>query len=55
MPTFDFKCKDCGHVFEHWWRSMRTKVLHPKCPKCGSKKTEKQYSHTHNIIVPPWH
>jgi len=33
MPTYDYKCKECGHQFEHF-QSMTDKQLR-KCPKCG--------------------
>jgi putative FmdB family regulatory protein len=42
MPTFDFACKKCEHVFE-FTRPFGSKEL-PPCPKCGSKKTEKLLS-----------
>ena len=44
MPTFDFKCQKCSHVFEIS-RPYGSKV-HPACPQCGNKKTEK-------LISPP--
>lgn len=40
MPTFDFACTACGHVFEKTIAfGSKTK---PACVNCGSKKTEKQ-------------
>jgi putative FmdB family regulatory protein len=44
MPTFDFSCEKCGHVFEIS-RPYGSKV-HPSCPKCGNRKTKK-------LISPP--
>ncbi|MBT3292866.1 zinc ribbon domain-containing protein [Candidatus Peregrinibacteria bacterium] len=44
MPTFDFSCKDCGHVFE-FSRPFGDKVI-PPCPKCGSMNVVK-------LIAPP--
>lgn len=44
MPTFDFQCKKCDHVFE-FSRAFGSDVK-PSCPACGSKKTEK-------MIAPP--
>ena len=32
MPTYDYKCLDCGHDFEVFQR-MRAKKI-KKCPKC---------------------
>lgn len=43
MPTYDYKCKECGRVFEVFRRfSDYDKEI--KCPTCGSKKTEKIFS-----------
>ncbi|HRX15596.1 MAG TPA: zinc ribbon domain-containing protein [Spirochaetota bacterium] len=33
MPTYDYKCQDCGHVFEAF-QSMSADPLE-KCEKCG--------------------
>lgn len=44
MPTFDFRCATCDHVFE-FTRPFGSKTI-PQCPNCGKKKTEK-------LISPP--
>jgi putative FmdB family regulatory protein len=33
MPTYEYKCEKCGHLFEKM-QSMTAKSLR-KCPKCG--------------------
>ncbi len=33
MPTYDYKCSDCGHVFEEL-QSMKADPL-KDCPACG--------------------
>lgn len=33
MPTYDYKCLDCGHTFEAFQRI--TEELLTNCPKCG--------------------
>jgi putative FmdB family regulatory protein len=33
MPTYEYKCDKCGHLFEQM-QSMTSKSLR-KCPKCG--------------------
>lgn len=35
MPTYEYKCKDCGHVFERFEsiKAGNTK----KCPECGNR------------------
>ncbi len=34
MPTYDYECQSCGHVFEHF-QSMSEDPL-SECPKCGN-------------------
>jgi len=41
MPLFEYKCKDCGCVFEYLQFNKNEKV---KCKKCGSAKLEKLIS-----------
>lgn len=38
MPTYDLKCKDCGHEFPVFC-SISSKDKQ-SCPKCGSSKLE---------------
>ena len=33
MPTYEYKCEDCGYTFEKF-QSMKDKPL-KNCPKCG--------------------
>lgn len=42
MPTFDFRCPACAHVFEGTVPFGSKKF--PPCPVCKSKKTEKMLS-----------
>jgi len=39
VPTYDYKCKKCGHVFEAF-QSITQKPLR-KCPKCGKLKLQR--------------
>jgi len=32
MPTYDYECTECGHVFEHFQAMTDTPLR--KCPKC---------------------
>ncbi|MBN2589169.1 MAG: zinc ribbon domain-containing protein [Sedimentisphaerales bacterium] len=36
MPTYEYKCENCEHLFEHF-QSMTSKPLR-KCPECGKNK-----------------
>ena len=40
MPIFEYTCKKCGESFEELVRSDTVVA----CPKCGSKKVEKELS-----------
>jgi putative FmdB family regulatory protein len=33
MPTYDYKCKDCGNIFEVFQSMSAEKIK--VCPKCG--------------------
>jgi len=46
MPTYDYKCKECGKVFEF---PLRLSELNGQvnCPNCGSEKTERVFSGPH--------
>lgn len=35
MPTYDYECIECGHVFEHF-QSISAENL-KECPKCGKE------------------
>jgi putative FmdB family regulatory protein len=41
MPIFEYICRGCNHQFETIVRSVREKIC---CPKCASKKLDKQFS-----------
>jgi len=46
MPTYEYKCKECGRVFEVFRRfSELNKEVN--CPNCGSEKTERVFSLPH--------
>ncbi len=36
MPTYEYKCENCEHQFEHF-QTMTSKPLR-KCPECGKNK-----------------
>ena len=35
MPTYDYKCEDCGHTFEKFQKMSAPPV--EVCPECGGK------------------
>lgn len=35
MPTYDYKCTSCNHIFEHF-QSMADEPL-TQCPECGGE------------------
>jgi putative FmdB family regulatory protein len=39
MPTYDYKCGACGHLFEHFQSISDARLK--KCPKCGKPKLER--------------
>jgi putative FmdB family regulatory protein len=41
MPIYEFKCKNCGEVFEELVLGKEDGI---SCHKCGSKKVEKLMS-----------
>jgi putative FmdB family regulatory protein len=41
MPIFEYNCRSCDHHFEIFVLSVREKIC---CPKCASKKVDKQLS-----------
>ncbi|QCX33257.1 zinc ribbon domain-containing protein [Caloramator sp. E03] len=45
MPLFNYKCLECGNIFEELVRTADEKVA---CPKCKSNKVEKKLPHRLN-------
>jgi putative FmdB family regulatory protein len=43
MPIFEFKCKNCNHVFEELVMSSAENGG-VECPNCGTQSTEKLMS-----------
>ena len=46
MPTYDYKCEECGKVFEVFRRFSELDE-EVNCPNCGSEKTEMVFSISH--------
>ena len=41
MPIFEYKCEECGDIFEKLVSKSDDQVV---CEKCGAEKVEKQLS-----------
>lgn len=41
MPTYEYKCKACGHAFDEF-QSITAPLL-KKCPSCGKNKLERLF------------
>ncbi len=37
MPTYVYRCADCGHEFEIFHKSIPSRPRARKCPVCGGK------------------
>jgi putative FmdB family regulatory protein len=48
MPTYDYKCDACSHVWEEFQSIMADPL--EKCPKCRKKKARRQISAGAGII-----
>jgi putative FmdB family regulatory protein len=38
VPTYQYRCEECGKTFERTETISEPEVAKPKCPNCGSKK-----------------
>jgi putative FmdB family regulatory protein len=43
MPLYEYKCRDCGHVFEELVGKTVPDSM-PLCPKCKSANCDKLFS-----------
>ena len=44
MPMYEFKCGDCGEVFEELTTLAEVEAGDVACPACGSGDVERQMS-----------
>jgi putative FmdB family regulatory protein len=44
MPTYEYRCQNCGETFERRERIAEHEAATPKCPKCGSDRVERAFS-----------
>jgi len=44
MPTYEYRCQDCGHVFEVFATfKQKAAGLQPECPQCRSKRVRQAF------------
>jgi putative FmdB family regulatory protein len=44
MPSYEYRCQDCGHEFIEVLRVSEHDKQKPRCPKCKSEKIEQKLS-----------
>ncbi len=46
MPTYEYRCKDCGRHFDVLYRSLSAaqEAAPPPCPECGSANSQRVLS-----------
>ncbi len=49
MPIFEFKCLQCGHIFEMLFRVSKEET-HLVCPECGGDTLERVVSVTNYLM-----
>ncbi|MBM3286416.1 MAG: zinc ribbon domain-containing protein [Candidatus Eisenbacteria bacterium] len=49
MPTYDYRCKECGKSFSVSMTIKEHDRRRPKCPKCSSSKVQQKISIFHAI------
>lgn len=50
MPIFEFRCSDCGHIFEELFMSSREDVK-LGCPGCGCETLDRIVSRSNHTIA----
>ncbi len=43
MPIYEFRCKNCGRIFEYLCFSSKD-AIEARCPACGEQQTERLLS-----------
>jgi putative FmdB family regulatory protein len=43
MPIYEYRCNDCGELFEKIARMSEADLI-PFCPACGNRNVEKDFS-----------
>jgi len=48
MPTYDYACRKCGHIFQRTEKIVEHGHKKVSCPKCKSLRVEQVYG---NVFV----
>ena len=46
MPTYQYRCPNCGEVFEHVEHVAEHETAQLRCPKCGGETIQHQPTHS---------
>jgi len=49
MPIFEFRCSDCGNVFEKLFMASNENV-ELSCPECGGRTLDRVLSQTNYVV-----
>lgn len=50
MPIYEFRCMDCGHVFEKIFLSSDEEA-DLRCPECDGESSERVVSRTNHVMA----
>lgn len=51
MPIYEYRCRECGHQFEHLLPTRTAPV--PPCPECGAQAPSKLFSTFSPTVAAP--
>jgi putative FmdB family regulatory protein len=49
MPTYEYECEKCGHIYSLTVSLREREKLKPRCPKCKSTKSRQVLSSFHTV------
>jgi putative FmdB family regulatory protein len=49
MPTYEYECEKCGHIYSLTLSLREREKLKPRCPKCKSTKSRQVLSTFHTV------
>lgn len=51
MPTYEYECKDCGHVFDVFQSITASTLRKARCEKCGAMRPVKRLISTGGAVL----